>query len=115
MATIELEEAEAKIQALAGKIIHLEDRIDESYKENKNLVQERDMLVAPKKTLSEDLAKQKNENVEMKREYQKSKKYQSAIYLEKCDMIEILENTLKNKNQERTRLPGAVPQPLFLI
>ena len=104
MATIELEEAETKIQTLDGKIVNLEDRIEEIYKENRYLTKEKDILDAAKKTLSEDLAKQKNENVEVKKENLKTKKCESERYLDKCDMIEILENTLRNKNEEINQL-----------
>ena len=73
LATIELEEAETKIQTLDGTIITLEDKIEEIYKENRNLIKEKDILDTGKKALSEELAKQKNENVQVKKEYQKLK------------------------------------------
>ena len=97
LAIIEVEQIESKCEALENKNRNLDDKYEEMFSENSKLTKENDILKF-------DLAEASNKKDAISTKFENHKRNESKKYIEKCDMVDILENTLANKNSEIERI-----------
>ena len=96
----ELEELEVKFKASEeGKSV-LEDQIEDAYSESRDLRKNSETS----EKLKQDLIQLKNEKESQRKQFENYKRVEGKKHQEKCDIIDILENTLDNRASENERL-----------
>ena len=104
LSKVDFEELEVKYEALEKENSKSEDTIEECFADNRKLKQKLEISEMSNSELSLRLEEAHQRNSVSIKDFEKHKKVESKKYLEKCDLVDILESTLDNNKLEIQRL-----------
>ena len=104
LSNVEMGELEVKYEALERENIKLEDKIEEKYAENRNLKENLESCLKSNSELKAKYAEVCKSKDKISKDLENHKIIEKKKLNEKCDLVDILENTLNNKKLEIERL-----------